>query len=397
MISLFGHGTTTKALAKKIAPCQIFDDHFSTCSKDEQGNLLLPPSHFDANKSSLEIPSPGFPPHHQLITKAQNLISEYDYFCDIMPTSVWITGTNGKTTTTQMLQHLLHFCGGIAGGNIGEPLANLDTQATFWLLETSSFTLHYTQKAVPNIFVILPIKEDHLSWHGDFVAYESAKLSPLSRMNEGSVVILPEIYSTYQTKAYKITYKNEQDLAQKMHIDLLHVNFSRPFLLDALLALSVQKILYDTFDYQLLNSFQTDAYKLEEFYDSVGRLWVDDTKATNVDATLEALKRYEDREILLILGGDDKGVSLDPLFVAMQGLHVKIFAIGSNTQKIVDLAQKISKEVHACFELSQAVTLMKTMHTRNTIALLSPAAASLDQFSSYKERGDSFKAFAKVH
>ena len=394
MISLFGYGKTTGALAKKLQNCLIFDDKFFETKEDECGNKLLPPKLFDPQISHLEIPSPGFPPNHELVKKAKNLISEYDYFYDVMPTSVWITGTNGKTTTTQMLGHLLAQYNGIVGGNIGEPLANLDTNATFWLLETSSFTLHYTKKAKPNILVILPIKDDHISWHGSFEAYANAKLSPMDRMSEGSVVILPQKYKDYPTMAMKITYEDEIDLARKMGIEPLHVDFQRPFLMDAIMALSVQKILSQKIDYTLINSFKTDAHKLEEFQDSMGRVWVNDTKGTNVDATIEALKRYAKKEILIILGGDDKGAPLDELFLEMKPLHVKIFAIGTNTQKIVDFAQQINKEVHACYELQKAVALIKPMHTKDTIALLSPAAASLDQFSSYIERGEMFKNLA---
>ena len=394
MISLFGYGKTTGALAKKLQNCLIFDDKFLETKEDEFGNKLLPPKLFDPQISHLEIPSPGFPPNHELVKKAKNLISEYDYFYDVMPTSVWITGTNGKTTTTQMLGHLLAQYNGIVGGNIGEPLANLDTNATFWLLETSSFTLHYTKKAKPNILVILPIKDDHISWHGSFESYANAKLSPMDRMSEGSVVILPQKYKDYPTMAMKITYEDEIDLARKMGIEPLHVDFQRPFLMDAIMALSVQKILCQKIDYTLINSFKTDAHKLEEFQDSMGRVWVNDTKGTNVDATIEALKRYAKKEILIILGGDDKGAPLDELFLEMKPLHVKIFAIGFNTQKIVDFAQQINKEVHACYELQKAVALIKPMHTKDTIALLSPAAASLDQFSSYIERGEMFKNLA---
>lgn len=391
MISLFGHGKTTKAIAKRLVNCSIFDDGFKEKSIDEYGNLLLPTSEFDAHKSTLEIPSPGFPPSHVMVKKARNLISEYDYFFDDMPSSIWITGTNGKTTTTQMLQHLLTQKGSVCGGNIGEPLANLDTKAPLWILETSSFTLHYTKKARPNIYVILPIKPDHISWHGSFETYEEAKLSPMKRMREGSVVILPKKYADYETLAYKVTYDDEFDLAKTMGIEIERVSFKPPFLQDAILAMSVQKILYDIIDYALINSFKTDVHKLEEFRDKEGRLWVNDTKGTNVDATIEALKRYKDKQMLIILGGDDKGAPLDALFEAMKPLHVEVFAIGSNTDKIVNHTKEIGKTVHACYELRVAVELMKKNHTLQTVAILSPAAASLDQFSSYAHRGDMFK------
>lgn len=393
MISLFGYGKTTKAIAKKLDNCQAFDDKFIYKDSDES-TILLPPSHFEASKSQVEIPSPGFPPNHELIQKAQNIQSEYDFFYKDMPNSVWITGTNGKTTTTQMCTHLLKANGALAGGNIGEPLANLDSNAPLWLLETSSFTLHYTKIAKPEILIILPIKDDHISWHGSFKSYEQSKLSPMDRMSEGDVVILPAKYKEYPTMAMKITYEDEYDLAQKMELDILKVSFKTPFLMDAIMALCIQKILYNKVDYELINTFRTDAHKLEEFSDRDGRIWVNDTKGTNVDATIEALKRYAKEEILIILGGDDKGAPLNELFETMQSLHVKIFAIGSNTDKIVEYAKDINKEVHACYELSKAIELIKPLHTKDTIALLSPAAASLDQFSSYIARGELFKTLA---
>ena len=381
MIALFGHGKTTKAIAKRLGGCLIFDDKFKEESLDEFGNKLLPPKMFCTCKSNIQIPSPGFPPNHELITQANNLVSEYDFFEKDIPFSIWISGTNGKTTTTQMIEHLLKNRGAISGGNIGEPLANLDSNKAIWILESSSFTLHYTKNATPDMYLLLPIKPDHLSWHGSFEKYEEAKLSPLKRMKEGTIAVVPKKYENYPTKAKLITYEDENDLAKTLHVDIEKVEFKTPFLQDAILAMSTDKILFDVINYEKINSFKTDIHKLEEFKDTQGRIWVNDTKGTNVDATIEALKRYKDKEILIILGGDDKGVSLDPLFKVIEPLHVKIFAIGSNTDKIVNLSNKIGKKVKACYELETAMKLIQKEHTTKTIALLSPAAASLDQFS----------------
>ena len=394
MISLFGNGKTTKAIAKKLGNCQIFDDAFTCKGQDEFGNLLLSPSEFRPEESSIEIPSPGFPPHHTLIQKAKNLVSEYDFFKDTMPFSIWISGTNGKTTTTQMCEHLLKAQGAVAGGNIGTPLAELNEKAPIWILETSSFTFHYTKQATPDIYLLLPVKPDHLSWHGSMEAYTEAKLSVLKRMREGSVAILPQALANTKTLAHVISYENEVDLAQKLDIDIARVHFKTPFLLDAILAMSAQKILLDKIDYDLINTFTIDRYKLEEFRDTKGRLWVDDSKGTNVDATIEALKRYKDEDILLVLGGDDKGVDLQELFDYMKPLHVKVFAIGANTDKLVRMAQNENIKVEKCEVLEKAMELIRREHTNKTIALLSPAAASLDQFKSYAHRGDSFKKLA---
>ena len=394
MISLFGNGKTTKAIAKKLGGCQILDDAFTCKGEDAFGNILLPPSLFNPQTSDIEIPSPGFPPQHTLIQQAKNVVSEYDFFEPVMPFSIWISGTNGKTTTTQMCEYLLKTQGAIAGGNIGVPLAELDEKAPIWILETSSFTFHYTQKAAPNIYLLLPIKPDHLSWHGNMEAYIKAKLSVLSRMKEGSVAILPKVFANTSTLAHVIGYDDVYDLAQQMGIDITKVEFKTPFLLDAILAMSAQKILLDYVDYSLINAFKIDHYKIEEFRDKQGRLWVDDSKGTNVDATIEALKRYKNENILLVLGGDDKGVDLQELFDYMKTLHVEIFAIGSNTEKLIKMANNNNIKVNECHIIEKAMEQIHAKHTTKTVALLSPAAASLDQFKSYAHRGDRFKELA---
>ncbi len=394
MIALFGHGKTTKAIAKKLKNCQIFDDCFKEKSFDEFGNELLPVNLFNPNSSDIQIPSPSFPLKHSLMKKATNLISEYDFFQKNMPFSIWISGTNGKTTTTQMLDFIFKDKGGECGGNIGNPLANLDKNATIWFLETSSYMLFHTKIATPEIYLLLPIKPDHLSWHGSFKNYEKAKLSPLFRMNEGSIAIIPQKYENIKTFAKKITYKDEFDLAKKLDINIDKVNFQAPFLLDAVFALATEKILLGSIDYKKFNTFKTDAHKLEAFKDKKGRVWVNDSKGTNLDATLEAIKRYKNEDLILILGGDDKGVDLSPLFEMIKSLRIRIFAIGSNTDKIVDFCNSIDKTVTASHHLETAMKEIQKIHTKKTITLLSPAASSLDQFNSYIERGDIFKELA---
>ncbi len=391
MLTLFGYGKTTKAIAEKFRNCTIFDDNFKIDSFDEFGNRLLPSSLFNPSKSSLEVTSPGIPPSHPLIQKAKNLISEYDLFYKDMPYSIWISGTNGKTTTTSMIEYLLKDKGAVSGGNIGNPLAKLDKNAPIWVLETSSFTLHYTKKASPNLYILLPITEDHISWHGSFKAYEEAKLKPLLSMREGEVAVIPEKYKDFKTNAYKLTYKDSFDLAQKLDIKIEKISHKEPFLLDSLMALAVTKILFDDIPYEKINSFKIDPHKLEEFYDSKGRLWVNDSKATNIDATIEALKRYKDKKIYLILGGDDKGIDLSKLFTFLKDMDVEIFAIGSNAKKIKKLSKNIGKKVYLCNYLQNAVKEIDKLLTKNDVALLSPAAASLDQFSSYAKRGEVFK------
>jgi UDP-N-acetylmuramoylalanine--D-glutamate ligase len=163
-ISLFGYGKTTKAISKiKTRYKFVFYEKGIKEFKDDKNIPHKPFSDFDSTASSFQIPSPGIPPYEKVIKKAENLISEYDFFLSDTilkrkkPFSIWISGTNGKTTTTQMTNFLFNSNLVQAGGNIGIPLGEMDSEKKIWILETSSFTLHYTKVAKPNIYVLLPL------------------------------------------------------------------------------------------------------------------------------------------------------------------------------------------------------------------------------------------------
>ena len=428
-INIFGYGVTMKPLVRFLntlnLSVRIYDDTFSQASSDEFGNALLPSSAFDPsttaplnisklsecdlNTVALSIISPGIAPTHHL-AYAKNLISEYDFFYRLLessentkPRSVWISGTNGKTSTTEMTTLLLDSLGGRSGGNIGTPLSELYVDKTpLWILETSSFSLHYSHFAAPQIYALLPIRQDHITWHGSFENYVSDKLSVLARMNKESSAILPKELAnhpttqSYQGRAY--FYTDSANLADQFGIDINAISFREPFLLDSCIALAIAKIISNKVDYALINRFKIGAHRIEEFRDCFNRLWVDDSKGANIDATIEAVRRYDN--LRLILGGDDKGADLEPLFAFIQqkianGARISIFAIGSNEAKIAHLSQKYGIECEVCTHLANAVASIKQVLKNNEVALLSPAAASLDQFGSYKERGDLFKQYAK--
>ena len=395
-IACFGYGKTTRAIAKKYGPCTFFDDKIVKPTKDEDGNFLKPIADFNSHLFTHEIPSPGIPPYHPLVKSAEHLVSEYDFFADLMPMSIWISGTNGKTTTTQMVEYLLKDKGGISGGNIGTPLADMNLDAPIWILETSSFSMHYTQKASPNIYALLPVTPDHISWHGSMEEYYHAKLKPLETMKEGEIVILPKMFESTPTKAFKITYETENDLANYFEIETSKIKFKGAFLMDALIAMGIDKILFDRCDYDKINTFILDPHRQEEIKDSSDFLWINDSKATNIDATLAALRTYSNQKIYLILGGDDKGVELEELFIPMKQYDIEIFAIGSNALRLEVLSQKYQLPFELCHTLDIAVQKIKQKMTKDSIGMLSPAAASLDQFSSYAERGNLFKELVKA-
>lgn len=377
MIRVLGKGLTALAIKEHFDDVILYDENdFNT---------------YDTNSDEITIVSPGIPPFNEMVKASKNIQSDYDLVAKSMPYSIWISGTNGKTTTTQMIQHLLESRGSIYGGNIGVPISSLNKDANIWILETSSFTLHYTQKAKPNLYILLPISDDHISWHGSFEEYENAKLKAMDNMQEGEIAIIPSKYKEYPTDAFKIPYDSSEDLLNYFEMDKSQLKFKEPFLMDALLAMAVNKILFDTTDYEKMNQFQVDAHKVEEFYDSKKRVWVDDSKATNLDATLAALKSYENKKIYLLIGGDDKGANLTPLFEFFKNLDIHLFAIGKNCETILELSKRYNIHVTRCDFLSIAVANMDKVHDEKSIAILSPAAASLDQFTSYKQRGEEFK------
>jgi UDP-N-acetylmuramoylalanine--D-glutamate ligase len=396
--TLFGYGLTTKAIAKKLGGgCTFFDDNAKEAYSDENGNKILPSNLFDPEKSQLEVTTPSLKPNHPLIKKAKHLLSEYDYFDKEMPFTVWISGTNGKTTTTQMLTHILEKRGAISGGNIGTPLADLDTSAPIWVLESSSFTLHHTNTASPDIYLLLPITPDHLDWHGTPEQYEADKLKPLLTMKEGELALVPKGLNLPKTDAYVVEYDSNEFIIEYFKLDASKLNYKGAFLQDALLALAVTKVLFDETDYDLLNHFKRDAHRQEELKDSKGRLWVNDSKATNLDATLQAVKGYADKHIHLILGGDDKGVDLNPLFKVMEALNLTLYTIGANNDRLLELAKRYNIDAVESKNIENAILNINKAHTDKSVALLSPAAASFDQFKSYKHRGDTFMELIKKY
>lgn len=405
-LALFGYGKTTKAIAKKLGgACNFFDDNTNSIYQDSQKNTIYPSSYFDPKNFDIEVATPSLYPNNPLVQKANKLLSEYDFFLspqsplvkedEQLPFTIWISGTNGKTTTTQMLTHILKDRGALSGGNIGTPLADLDKKAPIWVLETSSFTLHHTKYASPNIYLLLPITPDHLDWHGGSDNYIQDKLKPLTTMQEGELALVPKGLPLPKSNAWIVEYEDSSDIEKFFGIQTNKIKFKGAFLLDSILALAVAKVLFESIVYDLINNFELDAHRQEELQDAKGRIWVNDSKATNVDAALQAIKLYNDRTIHLILGGDDKGVDLEPFFQEISGSNIIIYAIGSNAAKIVKLSTKYSIPVTKADTLHNALNLLEKKHTKESVALLAPAASSLDQFSSYAQRGNEFKEFIK--
>ena len=413
-ICFFGYGKTTRAIAERFGGgFDFFDDRCTQAWEDESGNRIFPSSDFDPEAYGLEILTPSIRPDSPLLQQACRPVSEYDLFLaperivgleatplrEILelprPRSVWVSGTNGKTTTTQMIAHLLEDRGALSGGNIGTPLAELDPRAPLWILETSSYTLHHTRFAAPDLYLLLPVTPDHIDWHGGAQAYASDKLSPLARMREGELALIPAGMERPESPAWVVEYPDDAFLEEFFDLDASRLRYRAAFLQDALLALAVERTLFNRADYDRLNAFTLDRHRQEEITDALGRLWVNDSKATNLDAALQALEAYREHKIHLIAGGDDKGVDMEPLIRRLKTLDVELYTIGSNSKHLEELAHKHGVVVHAFTTLHEAQEALSRRLRQGEVALLSPAAASLDQFRSYAQRGEEFMEFVK--
>jgi UDP-N-acetylmuramoylalanine--D-glutamate ligase len=202
--------------------------------------------------------------------------------------------------------------------------------------------------------------------------------------------LVPKGLTLPQTDAWVVEYDSNTFVENFFSLDSTKLRYKAAFLQDALLSLAVTRTLFDEADYDLLNGFQLDHHRQEELTDSQGRLWVNDSKATNVDATVQAIHTYSDRKIHLILGGDDKGVDLTPLMDLIATEAITLYTVGSNSDMLISMAATRSIPAHSCHTLIEAVKAIDAHLQVDEVALLSPAASSLDQFPSYAKRGELF-------
>jgi UDP-N-acetylmuramoylalanine--D-glutamate ligase len=394
---LLGCGKTTKAIATTFNIENIYDDR-----EIQNDSQCIHSSKFPENLTDNDflIPTPAIPPHHKIVKKfGNNIYSEYDIFAlnNKIVYSIWVSGTNGKTTTTSMITHLLSDRGAVSGGNIGVPLGELPQNANIWVLETSSFSLHYSNIASPNLYVLLPISDDHKSWHGSFEEYEQSKLKPLKTIKEGEVAIIPDKYKNLDTNGYIISYKDAIDLANRFEININKIKFKGKFLLNAVLALATSKVLFDEVNYEKINSFIKAPHRQEEVLDQNGRIWINDSKATNPDSTLAFIEGFDrSKRLLLIIGGEDKDADWNEMFQIFSQLNIKLFSIGKSMNKVSGLAEKYNIFYINSENIQNAVIEISKEHDGiNSVAVLSPASASFDQFKNYEDRGSQFRELVK--
>ena len=364
-----------------------------------------------------------------------------------------ITGTNGKTTVTTLTGQLLERAGlrVAVAGNIGPTL--LDTLSAAinqeqtqwpqaWVLELSSFQLDGVDTFEPTAATVLNVTQDHLDWHGDMQAYAQAKshifgkhaCMVLNREDQQVMAMLPEPVA--KTKASKQIPREVMRFGGDMptqHGDwgletvngmtwlvrALDVDETRKSRATAESEIYIQRLLpVDALRirgrHNALNAMASLAlatttgaplaamlYALREYRGEPHRVasvavvqdveYIDDSKGTNVGATVAAINSVgADRKIVLILGGDGKGQDFSPLRVPIQQFAREVVLIGKDAGKLREVLQGAGVPMHDVANLEDAVKVCQGLAQTGDAVLLSPACASLDMFKNYVHRGEVF-------
>ena len=315
--------------------------------------------------------------------------------------TIMITGTNGKSTTCKLLQHILktNKMDAQLGGNIGKPILNLKIkQNTIVIIEASSFQLFHAKFIKPTIAAILNITKDHLDWHGTVKNYQNSKFNIFSNQEFQDQALLNKEdhikkfkFFFFRSKLIKIQADNINKDFKKKIINKYLLN--KPNLENVAFAYKISTILkvQKNIILRALNTFKSLPHRNETFYQKRGITFVNDSKATSFDATQHALKNS--KNIFWIVGGLPK---LSDKF-RLQGVKkniIKSYIIGKN---INYFKKQIGKtlEYKSSFTLEQALKdIIKDLFLldqKQATVLLSPASASYDQFNNFAERGNRFK------
>jgi UDP-N-acetylmuramoylalanine--D-glutamate ligase len=324
---------------------------------------------------------------------------------------VAVTGTNGKTTTVELIGHI-HREAGVpvaVAGNVGTPLASLagtlGRQAVV-ACEASSFQLEDALDFAPEAAVLLNIAPDHLDRHGTFEAYRDAKLRIFARQGNDDVAVAPVGLGVEDLggcarrvcfgggptaelaeRAGRLWWDEEPLLA----VDELALRgaHNRQNAMAAAAVTLARGIEPDAVR-SALRTFAGVEHRLEEVARRDGVLYVNDSKATNVDSALVALASF-DAPVHLILGGQAKGQDFAPLRDAVRDGVRAAYLIGEAAETIA-AALEGAVALHRCGDLERAVAAARTASRPGEVVLLSPACASFDQYESFEARGRHFKA-----
>jgi UDP-N-acetylmuramoylalanine--D-glutamate ligase len=376
----------------------------------------------------LIVVSPGVPFDAPLLQQAramgETVIGEIELAALFFPgRMIAITGSNGKTTTTALTGEIIA-AGGfhtLVGGNIGTPAISLVDEATpktIAVLEVSSFQLETIQSYRPYIAVVLNVTPDHLDRHRTFSAYTSAKARIFENQSADDFAVLNaddptcvSLAGAVKSKLFWFSRKKEVEqgaLVRGAHIFFRDGNDEKEIMPIAEISLkgahNVENVLAAACVGTLMGcdpgqirkairGFKAVEHRLEYVATIRGVEFYNDSKATNVDATIKAIESFP-ANIHLILGGKDKGSDYSVLNDLLRERVKAVYTIGAAAEKIESQIKGATEIVHA-ETLDAAVKRAAKAAQPGDIVLLAPACASFDQFQNYEHRGKTFKELVK--
>ena len=345
----------------------------------------------------LVVKSPGVPGEAPLVAAARErdvpVWSEVELGFRLLGGArvVGVTGTNGKTTTTELLGAIFRAAGRdvAVAGNVGTPLTSI--RGAQWVVcELSSFQLEDVHTLACDVAVLLNLEPDHLDRHGTFDAYRAAKLRIFERARAAVVPRGFTFGNSYQP-ATVVEFAASDDLPAEPRIRGPHNRENAAAATAAARAAGVSEAAIA----EGLRTFPGVPHRLELVGERDGVRYVNDSKATNVAAARRALAAYADEPVHLILGGSLKGEDFGLLAAEIGGNVRSIHLIGQAAPQLEAALRERSPSLDR--DLEHAVAHAASMASAGDVILLSPACASYDQFSNFEERGEAFRRLAAVH
>jgi UDP-N-acetylmuramoylalanine--D-glutamate ligase len=350
----------------------------------------------------LLVKSPGVPSDAPLVAAAREravpVWSEVELGCRLLANPiVGVTGTNGKTTTAELLGAAFRAGGRpvAVAGNVGRPLCALDgvLESDAWIVcELSSFQLEDIETLKPRVAILLNVTPDHLDRHGTLEAYQAAKLRIFENQDRDDVAVVPRGFGEIPGHARRIEFSAGDALPAEPRIPGAHNRANAAAATAAARAAGVS----DGAIAEALVSFPGVPHRLELVGEVEGVRFVNDSKATNPEAAERALASYPGG-VRVILGGSLKGTSFAGLARAARESRVaRAYLIGEAADPIAEaLAAEGVRFTHSA-DLPHAVSDAFADAERGEVVLLSPACASYDQFSNFEERGACFRELVEA-
>lgn len=428
-VLVYGLGVTgissVKALDKLGYDVYTYDKNKKNI-KELEGYNYSPISDSKINNLKVDfvIKSPGIKPSDEVVKileKENEIISDIEaserLFAD--KEKIAITGTNGKTSTTSMVAHILNECGKIAYtvGNIGEGILwQMYEKKGVFVEELSSFQLHDTSTYKPHIGAILNIKEDHIDWHGSFEDYIKSKLKLAANQDENDFLVINhedeitmEHKEDFKAQIYEfsslnkvsrglflkdnIIYLEDKDIKDREVLDVRDLsvigrhnyeNVMAAILLTYLYGIALEDIV------KAIKTFKSISHRLEYVRTLSGIDFYNDSKGTNVDSSVKAIESFA-RPIIIIAGGYDKHIDYTDFVKAFKKNGKLMVLMGETKCKLKELCEKHEVNYILVNDMKEAINTAYKKGEEKDVVLLSPASASWDMYKSYEIRGDEFK------